>query len=627
MKKSISEILLLVCLTIISTLATTAQPLQGTVPPSKTGVDHPLGYFPTTEASAASGILVNQTGEFCMLTEFAPSVMNLLQGDKLIGIRFVAQPITNKNAKVIVRQDKYDGENIIEQNITLPSEDTPQWVEVLFENPITITQDNHFFVGALIQVSDQSPADIRPLACHPYAPGIKETSYVRYPDGRWVDMGAQNYSPLLIQAIIHVENADKLKSLLVSKDLDQPRGYSWENKIKLKSQLLNLGTEPISQMAYKVAINGVESAEESIEINIPMGGSPRTIEIEANDLTIGTNQISQTITSANGHPLPTLTQTVVLDRPDPNMGKWTKHLLLENMCAEWCSLCPNAKANIFAGIALMNPAIQEYIHPVFIHPQDQLTAVYPDPEQVFSTITPDLNIIVLPVSVADRNYNDHAEEISWKAESPEFVKDVLEQEYGNGLSPAEINIAVSPGSDYKIIFSGKVNKLYAGRKLFVTGYFMKESMPPVGEQQGAPDGYVHKHTLVQLITAPEGDEITIDEEGNFMLSKDFVLEGITPDNTEIIAFINYPLKGQRSVLNCNRVSLENALPISQIMNPKQTRFYVQDHRIVSGGGSAVEVFTMDGKSIKNDNLPTGIYIARTLDGTQLIIGKVAVQGL
>ena len=591
----------------------------------RAATDFPLCYYPQTTSTAATAAWVDQTGELCMLTGFDSSVLNLLAGDELVGIRFLAQPITNKQATVVVRKGRYDAADLIAKPCVLPSGASAEWVEVMLDEPIPIERDVPLFVGALLQVSNATPQDQTPLSCHPSAAPVVGTSFVRYPDGEWVDMGQRSHGPLLIQAIVRVEESDKLRHLLVCHNVRQPRGYAWEGGTTVFMRLMNLGTEPISQAGYTVAINGVSGAEQPLALNIAAGTTTTEVEITVESVVVGANEIRIGMVSADGYALPSADRGVYFDRPDPALGNWDKHLLLECMSAEWCVLCPDAKARLFEGISLLDAAVQERIHPVFIHPKDELTAVYPDPLRAFDALSQPLGIIGLPVVVADRNYNAVMHQTAWAPPAPDVVQELLESEYGNGRAPATIRLSVSSGTAYRMDFSGEVNKLYAGRKLRITGYFMKETMPPVGTQQGAGDDYQHKHTLLLLLTDPRGEEVTIAEDGSFVLSKEFVLDGITPEDTELVGVLHYPLDGQLSTLNTCRVSLQAALPIGEVTPQPKGFFRVMNRTIVTDVQGMVEVFAADGRQVLNSNLPAGHYIARAFVDGRVVLGKVLVQ--
>ncbi|WP_373816127.1 hypothetical protein [Porphyromonas loveana] len=591
----------------------------------RAATDFPLCYYPQTTSTAATAAWVDQTGELCMLTGFDPSVLNLLAGDELVGVRFLAQPITNKQATVVVRKDGYDAANLVAKPCVLPSGAGAEWVEVMLDEPILIERDIPLYVGALLQVSNATPQDQTPLSCHPSAPPVARTSFVRYPDGEWVDLGERSHGPLLIQAIVRVEEPDKLHHLLVCHSVRQPRGYAWEGGTTLFMRLMNLGTEPIIQAGYTVAINGVSGTEQPLALNIAAGSTTTEVEIPVESVVAGANEIRIGMVSADGYALPSADRVVSFDRPDPALGNWDKQLLLECMSAEWCVLCPDAKARLFEGISLLDTAVQERIHPVFIHPKDQLTAVYPDPLRAFDALSQPLGIIGLPVVVADRNYNGVMLQTAWAPPAPDEVQEVLEAEYGNGRAPAAIRLSVSSGTAYRVDFSGEVNKLYAGRKFRLTGYFMKETMPPVGSQQGAGEGYQHKHTLLLLLTDPQGEEVTIAEDGSFALSKEFVLDGISPEDTELVGVLHYPLDGQLSTLNTCRVSLQAALPIGEVTPQPKGFFRVMNRTIVTDLSGIVEVFATDGRRVLNGNLPAGHYIARTFVDGRAVLGKVLVQ--
>jgi hypothetical protein len=99
----------------------------------------------------------------------------------------------------------------------------------------------------------------------------------------------------------------------------------------------------------------------------------------------------------------------------------------------------------------------------------------------------------------------------------------------------------------------------------VTVYLMENNVPEssVGAQAGAPDGYLHKHMIRDVLTADLGDMVdlsTVTTDNYVKLEiKDFDIAGKYNDknNLSILAFVN--IKGSKGdelgVLNAQEVSL------------------------------------------------------------------------
>ena len=135
--------------------------------------------------------------------------------------------------------------------------------------------------------------------------------------------------------------------------------------------------------------------------------------------------------------------------------------------------------------------------------------------------------------------------------------------------------------------------------------------------------YTHNNLVRELLTDRWGDKIEIDAEGNFNMDFSFeLLDEYNADNMRVAAFINRSGKNsnwKRNILNSSECSIistgiESVKPSSD--------FTVEGNRIVAGDAE-VEVYDLAGRKVNNNNLTTGVYIAKIAGSAESV--KVFVK--
>lgn len=99
---------------------------------------------------------------------------------------------------------------------------------------------------------------------------------------------------------------------------------------------------------------------------------------------------------------------------------------------------------------------------------------------------------------------------------------------------------------------------------------------------------------------------------------------------EVIAFMNMPLSldiSKNQVINVNSIDLLNieASGIETIKTENVIVYVTEGHIQVEGEYDYLNIYTLDGRQIRNEALSPGIYLVKVKVGNSMLIKKVFVD--
>lgn len=311
-------------------------------------------------------------------------------------------------------------------------------------------------------------------------------------------------------------------------------------------------------------------------------------------------------------------------------GSFEKNLVVEILTAEWCGYCPLGKAMINQAIKKLDPQYQSRVFLSCLHYDDDLTAQWPAVQTFTNEVLTNFNIQGFPAALVSRQETKQDEDVIGSVD--EF-KERLVKAFGDGTSPVEVKLlALIPtkGTNYVASVSGQVDASLAGKPLFITVHVQKNNMKPIGTQEGAPENYLHQHTMLMNLTeSAVGDPLEISNDGSFEWRKEFKLDGFEADDVELLAFVHNKLEklpNDNAIYNAARTSLTgNPDSMTELSGQLPIKVLSEKGTVkLEGEYDAFAIYDLNGRIVNNANLPAGTYVVRVVQGRTIQFIKVLI---
>lgn len=560
-----------------------------------------------------------------------------LKGNKIVGVRFfIGKLLGEREGKIFVKSAPANNATIyISKDVTF----SEGWNEILFDTPVLIEKDKYTVGWEMTGChKDDEPV------CVVDQPIIVGTCWAKWTTN-WFDMG-DFYGVPIIQTILQVQDPAEFKNKMQYRVIAPVKSYFNTGEIaQLQFQGDNEGVNEITSFTWEANFNGeITSHEETSSVAIG-GALSQTVSLQ---LPHGQNNFTVKVTKINGQDVSIGDQTTLLGGCD-QQDLFESNPLLEVFTGEWCGWCPLGKFYIGKAIEALSDAEQRRVIVSYIHDGDFISNTYPAVANTASFLESVYRVSGFPSCILNRTKNSKFGGI---VGSPTKGLDYVKKALKINLDKKEAgSISVDLKKElnsFTANFSGKIAMPLANQRFYVSAYLIRDGIAPKNqnnyvnkpEMMGAYSNlyeeynsfwksYLHDHTLLQLVTNVEGEEIILDEQGNFSMTKSFTPDfgSLNSDHTYLVVILHHNNRSKRGIINSVKIDINSPTPIETVVSENDSiSIWAHDGSILTSEVSTqIDVYTIDGKAILNRNLPTGVYVARVklLNGT-VLVSKVFV---
>ncbi len=303
-----------------------------------------------------------------------------------------------------------------------------------------------------------------------------------------------------------------------------------------------------------------------------------------------------------------------------------RKVLLEQFTTEYCGYCPGGARRIKA--ILSKPDYKEKVIWIAHH-----IGYYEDSY----TISDSKKLIPFygtegefaPAMMMDRTYfKNFSEKIGVPIASVGYAN-FIENMVKKALAvPTFITVNIeqeNKENDIKIKVTGSYKGTLPTENLFVSVYITEDGIISTN-QAGTNGKYTHNHVIRKMLGGINGTQITWNGNNYSIEVKGKLDSSWNKDNLNIIAFV---AKSPNSISNANVLNTEKEkFKVQTGINPiyaQSLNIFVNSKKvIVNGNYTSLNVFTIDGKKVTNNNLKPGIYLVRVKNNADLAVKKVIV---
>ena len=571
-----------------------------------------LGYYTSNDIiTGDNGYGGRNAGRYKVCVRYTKEQMEPFAGNSITNIRFALANTDILGPKIWIGSSR-DKKDLLEQSVT---ELKKGWNEVTLQTPFTITGDT-IFIGLEYKQSG---------TCWPISAvseGSEEGCFYIYgpyngsdEDEVWID---DDDEALSLQCIVEGDHIPQY-------DLHTVRMSIGEKYLKAGEQyygylyLRNWGKKPVSSMKLACEINGRELTEKSIT-NIGTGINSYSMYFKPDtEQPAGCHEVTFRVKEINGEqPLFAAddAQSKRVKFYTEDMGR--DKVLLESFTGTWCGYCPRAHKSIEA---LMEG--RDDIVLLSNHGSDALSCEASEAYCVFTDY--------FPASFYDRYAGYGATSLGYigidKAkQQPSFAKLAIQAEYDENSRNAYITIVGEKNAEFDLV------EQYANLTVLLTEDGIVAPQVDFIEEVTHYD-YIHNGVLRQNLSDIWGDPVSWDGNKFEMRYAIKLNDGWVKDNMNVVAFLAKPFTGSNyeeiGLVNCNDFMLRNAGQTNGVINVQEapTGIVRAEGRrfVVDGDYVSMKVYTADGKTVVNSNLPCGMYIIKVQTKNGMITKKATLK--
>ncbi len=141
------------------------------------------------------------------------------------------------------------------------------------------------------------------------------------------------------------------------------------------------------------------------------------------------------------------------------------------------------------------------------------------------------------------------------------------------------------------------------------------------------ENFVHAPIARSFITHPQGDALTVEDNGTYTYkSPNVFLDGMNVNKCKVVAFIHKNTEHNKlgnmvlntTASNIDPDKIQSSSAIDRVENTHIDCTIVSGKLVVKGNVQSVELYDIQGHKTATQNLPNGIYMARITDGNGAI---------
>lgn len=581
------------------------------------------GYFKlglcANEFDDSSGLgLSNTSAEIHAMAKLSADFVTPYVGAEIAGIN-VGMCKTVNNVTVFVRETS-TGNDIASKTV---SSLTAGWNEVIFDTPLNLEKKN-YYIGYHIPT----------LPAATYAIGYTEESattqdalLLSIDNGELADYTG-DFGALTVQMLL-TGNDDMFGNIVEITEVGMPGNVEINSVIDVPVKVRNAGINDVSNIEITYSLGTNAPVQKTFNINMAAGSSAQTVTIE--DVTVNmSGDFNVKVSKVNGVEFDGATNTTAVTAYDPALVA-ERNVLLEQFTTEKCGYCPPGAARIKSVIE--QPEFKGKVHWV-AHHAGFYTDAYTIPESESYLRLYGTGGTYAPAMMLDRTVltgSAPVMDVGYEAEITKYFREALN-------IPTTITVDIT-----------QANTIATDRKVKITAHGVDKSGTPSTEDlyvvifllengittnsQSGTGGTTYTHNnLIRDVLGDNAAGTKIEWNGNaYSVTVEATLpEAWNAEKMDVVAFVakNYmnPVNNAQ-VLNSKKTTLAmtNSTAIDNVFGKDMTVYAENGTIVVKGEYTSINVYSIDGKEFRNNNLPKGIYIVKVENNGQNIVKKVMVK--
>lgn len=569
------------------------------------------------EFDNSSGLgLGNQAAKIHAMAKLSADFVTPYVGAQIAGIN-VGVCKTVNNVTVFVRETA-TGADIASKTV---SSLTAGWNEVIFDAPLALEKKN-YYIGYEIPVL---PAATYAIGYTEYSATTQDALLLSINDGELTDHTGE-FGALAVQMLL-TGSEDMFGNIVHIVNVAIPGNVEINSVIDVPVKVRNAGTNDVSNIEITYSLGTNTPVQETFDVEMTAGSAAKTVTLK--DVTINmSGNFNVTVTKVNGVDFEGATNTTAVTAYDPALVAERK-ILLEQFTTEKCGYCPGGAARIKSVIE--KPEFKGKVHWV-AHHAGFYTDPYTIPESesymrfygTGGTFAPAMMIdrTVLTGSVPVMGVGSEAEITNYFTQALNV--------------PTTITVGISQensiATDRKVKITAQgVDKSGTppAEDLYVV-IFLLENGITTNSQNGGGAGYVHNNLIRKVMNGAAGTRIEWNGNAYSVTAEATLPEAWNAENMDVVAFVakNYmnPINNAQ-VLNAEKtkLSMTSATAIDNVFGNDIFVYSENGTIVVKGEYTSINVYSIDGKEFRNNNLPKGIYIVKVENNGQHIVKKVMVK--
>lgn len=521
---------------------------------------------------------------------------------------------TVNNVTVFVRETS-TGANIASKTLTSLQ---PGWTEVIFDEPLAL-ENKTYYIGYHIPVL---PAATYAIGATEYSAATQDALLLSIDNNELTDYTA-SFGALTVQMLLtgEFENIAEITEVVLGENQEL------NSVIDIPVKVRNTGTNDITSLELTYSLGTNAPTQQSFNVNMAAGSSAQTVTLE--DVVMNmSGEFSVAITKVNGISFEGTPATVSVTAYNANTTAERK-ILLEQFTTEKCGYCPGGAARIKNVIE--QEEFKGRVHWV-AHHAGFYTDSYTIPESESYLRFYGTGGTYAPAMMIDRTVltgSVPVMSVGSEAQIANFFRAALN-------APTTISVYIT-----------QENSVATDRKVKITaqGYdrsgtpptedlyvviFLLENGIVSNSQSGGGAGYVHNNLIRKVMNGAAGTKIEWNGNAYSVTAEATLPEAWNAENMDVVAFVakDYmnPLNNVK-VLNSEKtkLSMTSSTAIDNVFDNDISVYSENGTIVVKGEYTSINVYAIDGKEFKNNNLPKGIYIVKVENNGQNIVKKVMVK--
>ncbi len=563
--------------------------------------------------------VTDATVELHAMAKLSASFVSPFAGAQIVGINAGFCEAVN-NVTVFIRETP-TGANIASKLLPVTSKG---WNQVVFDS-LLVLEKKDYYIGYQIPVLPQAT---HAIGCTAETAAEQEAIMFRIDDGDFVDYTSL-FGALAVQLLLSGSDdifQNKAEIIEVEIERTQPLNAVVDIPIKFR----NIGTNDITGIEITYALGSNEAVQQSFSVNVPARSAEQIVTL--NDVTINMNgDLTVAITKVNGVEFSGNSFTAPIRTYDPATTALRK-VLLEQFTTEKCGQCPSGSArikNVIEQADFANQVIWVAHHAGYftdkytISESKSYLRFYGEGTGTFA-----------PAMMLDRTIfagnNVPVMGIGDETQIANSFRQALEVPTTISLTITQAN-TVDVNRKVKITVVGNEKNAILPTEDLYAYILLLENEIKSTTQSNSGGSYIHNNVIRKVINGVGGTKITWDENNSFSVTAETTLTpGWNAKNIDVVAFIakNYQnALNNVKVINAEKKKLviNSFTAVDNVYNEAIHVYAENGVIVIDGEYTSINIYSIDGKEIKNNNLPKGIYIVKLENKGQNVVKKVIVR--
>lgn len=403
-----------------------------------------------------------------------------------------------------------------------------------------------------------------------------------------------------------------------------------DEEVELGLNIANNSFNDVTSATIVWTLNGTEDTEDII-FDTPITGNNFTVynlpvtftELENVELTFKITKVNGVDNKSAG----TVSKSIKTYNPE---NTTERTILIEKFTGQGCPNCPAGEQTILKSIANAEDRVARIDHHTYY------TDIFSIDES--ANIASFFGISSAPQCMLDRRIQEDRVNLPYQnsnglAWHPGYMtKDIV----NNAISkPAEITVDIE---SYYEVLNRELTVTVSGQALVD----MKDKKINVvltqsgfAAYQSGASNWIHNDFPIVFFTDYKGDAVNFDADGNYSMEFKATLAEkygqnvkVDLEQLKVVAFISdWNNRNSSEVYNAAFAKVDGRVSVEEAESDNETlHFYVADNKVMTDAEcEMIEVYSVSGAKVENDNLAKGMYIVRAIAGENEYTGKVVVK--